>query len=56
MSLIWYETCVEAECHDCGEKKVCTRITTEPERETGYRDEVDLCGQCFDKRFPRTDD
>ncbi len=56
MSLIYYETCVEnVECHDCGEKKTCTRITADtPCQETGYVDEIDLCGECFDKRFPST--
>jgi hypothetical protein len=50
MSLIWYQTCVEAECHDCGERRSCTRVTSEREHETGYIDEVELCADCMAKR------
>lgn len=55
MSLIWYQTCVDAECIDCGEKKVCTRITGEREQETGYVDEYDICSECWAKRHPYYD-
>ena len=53
MTLIYYETCVEYECHDCGEKRMCTRMTADrPCEETGYLDEIELCTECLQKRFP----
>jgi hypothetical protein len=40
-----------AECHDCGRKTNCTRITAESaEPGTGYRDEIDLCADCWEER------
>jgi hypothetical protein len=39
------------ECHDCGEKTSCIRLTAQSaEPETGYRDEMDLCAECWEKR------
>jgi hypothetical protein len=50
--LIYYNLSASvAECHDCGRTKNCTRMTAESvEPETGYRDEIDLCDDCWAER------
>jgi len=55
MSCAWEETYqavgVVAECHDCGERKPCTRFTALwREAETGYLDEFDICEECAEKK------
>lgn len=37
------------ECWRCGEDKMCRIFQGEPERETGYRDELALCEECAEK-------
>ena len=47
----YYQSVVLSECHDCGEKKECTRFTADDrEAETGYVDEFDVCGECLAER------
>ena len=42
------------ECHDCGETRLCAVVISDPEPDTGYRDEYALCSDCkavHDKRY-----
>lgn len=38
------------ECHDCGAMTECEVVISDPEPETGYRDEYALCEGCKNGR------
>lgn len=37
-------------CWNCGEEATMTLVSTYPEAETGYVDEVSLCEECAEER------
>ena len=43
-------TDVPKTCHNCGEKKAFVTILADyPDRDTGYRDELNLCDECLNE-------
>jgi hypothetical protein len=48
--MTYTQTAVKAaECYFCGFRRPCTRLTADQgETETGYRDEIEVCGECLE--------
>lgn len=40
-------------CYDCGEPADIILVADEPEKETGYVEEIELCNDCYYKRLEK---